>query len=262
MKEPLQDKESQADSGSPVALSPQQKKLTRGLVGQMQNYKNLAVGDSSWIYFINYELYNLLLCNLPGVLGLSLRKLCLPAFFKHCDKGIIPGKNITIRQASRINVGKHFVLDDYSAIEVRAEDNSEAAIDIGDNVFLGKFSTLISKGGVLRLASGCNIGSYCRVGTNSSLEIGESVLIAAFCYIGAANHRFADLSTPIIEQEMDAGGGIKIGANSWIGSHVTVLDGVTIGQDVVIGAHSFVKDDIPDRAIAVGSPAKVIRLRH
>ena len=47
----------------------------------------------------------------------------------------------------------------------------------------------------------------------------------------------------------------------WIGANVTVLKGVTIGEEAVVGAGSVVTKDIPPRAIAVGNPAKVIRTR-
>lgn len=52
---------------------------------------------------------------------------------------------------------------------------------------------------------------------------------------------------------------IRIGSNCWIGSDVTILPGVTIGNDVVIGAHSTVTRDIPDGVVAYGSPCKVVR---
>jgi len=45
----------------------------------------------------------------------------------------------------------------------------------------------------------------------------------------------------------------------WIGCNVTVIGGVTIGNDVVIGAGSVVTHDIPDGALAAGNPCRVIR---
>jgi acetyltransferase-like isoleucine patch superfamily enzyme len=48
----------------------------------------------------------------------------------------------------------------------------------------------------------------------------------------------------------------------WLGANVTVLKGVTIGNDAVIGAGSVVTKDIPTGAIAVGVPAKVIKIRN
>lgn len=52
---------------------------------------------------------------------------------------------------------------------------------------------------------------------------------------------------------------ITIGDNVWIGGGASVMPGVTIGEDSVIGAGSVVTKDIPPRSLAVGSPARVIR---
>ena len=52
---------------------------------------------------------------------------------------------------------------------------------------------------------------------------------------------------------------MKIGNNVQIGANSVVLKGVTIGDNVIIGALSLVKDDIPSNSIAVGSPCKVIK---
>lgn len=54
---------------------------------------------------------------------------------------------------------------------------------------------------------------------------------------------------------------ITIGNDVFIGANVTILDGVTIGDGVIIGAGAVVSKDIPDYAIAVGSPIKIIKYR-
>ncbi len=52
---------------------------------------------------------------------------------------------------------------------------------------------------------------------------------------------------------------VVIGWNVWIGANATILPGVTIGDDAVVGAASVVTKDVPAGAIAVGSPARVVR---
>ena len=52
---------------------------------------------------------------------------------------------------------------------------------------------------------------------------------------------------------------ITIGSHVWIGGSTTVCPGVTIGDNVVIGAGSVVVHDIPDNCLAVGNPARVVR---
>jgi acetyltransferase-like isoleucine patch superfamily enzyme len=53
-----------------------------------------------------------------------------------------------------------------------------------------------------------------------------------------------------------------IGDHAWLGARVTVLDGVKIGRHAIIGAHSLVTCDVPDWGVAVGTPARVIRVRQ
>jgi maltose O-acetyltransferase len=52
---------------------------------------------------------------------------------------------------------------------------------------------------------------------------------------------------------------IRIGDDCWIGGGVIIVPGVTIGNGVTIGAGSVVTKDIPDRVVAVGNPARVIK---
>ena len=52
---------------------------------------------------------------------------------------------------------------------------------------------------------------------------------------------------------------IKIGNDVWIGVNVTILPGVTIGENAVVGAGAVVTKDVPDNAVVVGNPARVIR---
>ncbi|MCL5127853.1 CatB-related O-acetyltransferase [Algibacter sp. L4_22] len=56
--------------------------------------------------------------------------------------------------------------------------------------------------------------------------------------------------------------GITIGNDVWIGMGTFIMPGVTIGNGATIGANSLVTRDIPDYAVAFGSPAKVIKLKH
>ncbi len=66
----------------------------------------------------------------------------------------------------------------------------------------------------------------------------------------------------MMDQPLVSRGGITVGDGAWIGYGAIILDGVTIGSGAVIGAGSVVKRDIPDYAIAAGTPAKVIKMRE
>jgi acetyltransferase-like isoleucine patch superfamily enzyme len=93
------------------------------------------------------------------------------------------------------------------------------------------------------------------------IRIGRNVEIAPECAFYAHNHgmRAGQL---IMEQPLVTKGGAEIGDGAWLGHGVVVLDGVRIGAGAVIGAGSVVAHSIPDNAVAVGSPARVIRERN
>ena len=95
---------------------------------------------------------------------------------------------------------------------------------------------------------------------NSRVVIGEDCLIAELVSIRDHDHRFADLDVPIRAQGADVAE-VNIGRNVWIGSKATVLKGVTIGDDAIVGAGAVVTRDVPANAIVIGVPARVVRFR-
>lgn len=248
-----------------LAMSPQQRRFSAEKTASLDAYRELIVGNKSWVYFSAFEFYNLFFSNMPSIVGYGMRRLCLPLFLRDSRRNLTIGRGLTIRQPQRIFFGQNVIIDDYATLDVRCQTPSrssdEVGIEIGNHVFIGRFSMIVAKDGNISLGSACNISSFCRIATQSRIEIGESVLIAAYAYIGPGNHR-DDFGKPIIEQEMEVRGGVKIGANSWIGAHATVLDGVTIGKDVIVGAHSLVRENVPDRAVVAGIPARIIRYRE
>ncbi|MCC6484204.1 MAG: acyltransferase [Armatimonadetes bacterium] len=103
-------------------------------------------------------------------------------------------------------------------------------------------------------------GHHCTLAVRESLIIGEDCLIAELVSIRDHDHRCDDLTIPFREQGAVVAP-VRIGRNVWLGSKATVLKGVTIGDNAVIGANAVVTRDIPANAIAVGVPARVIRMR-
>lgn len=100
-----------------------------------------------------------------------------------------------------------------------------------------------------------------------NLKLGYMTDIGAFSYINAKNGVIIDdfvqigshcsiYSISTIDQKE---GQVVLKKNCRIGSHSVIMPGVTIGENAVIGAFSFINRDIPDNVVAVGVPAKVIR---
>jgi acetyltransferase-like isoleucine patch superfamily enzyme len=241
-------------SNSP-AMTPQQRQFAT-TTSPLRSYKDRQVGpDSSWAHLAQYEAITTL-GSLPGAIGMALRMALYPLLFSSCDSRAAIGTGVTIRNPRSVCLGKRVMLDDYAAVEAKGPN---ASIILGDYTLVGRFSSVAAKSAQITLERGVNIGSYCRIASQSKIVIGESTLIAAFCYIGPGNHRPSDGETPLIEQDMEIRGGVSIGRHVWIGAHSTILDGVTIGDGAIVGAHSLVRDDVPAGQIVAGVPARAIR---
>ncbi|MDC1007638.1 acyltransferase [Gammaproteobacteria bacterium] len=99
------------------------------------------------------------------------------------------------------------------------------------------------------------------------LVLGHETDIGAFSYINALHGVVIEDNVQIgshcsvysVSTIDDTSGKVLLKQNCRIGSHSTILPGITIGKNSVVGAHSLVTKDIPDNVIAFGVPAKVIR---
>ncbi|MBD7994631.1 sugar O-acetyltransferase [Arthrobacter sp. Sa2CUA1] len=98
------------------------------------------------------------------------------------------------------------------------------------------------------------INSGCRFQDQGGISIGDDCLIGHNAVLATLNH---DLS-PARRADMHPAP-IMLGRNVWLGSNVTVLPGVSIGDDSVVAAGAVVTKDLPARSLAVGAPARVIR---
>ncbi len=86
--------------------------------------------------------------------------------------------------------------------------------------------------------------------------LGDDVLIGPQCGFYTAIH---PLDPELRRESYEMAKPIRVGNNVWFGGHATVLPGVTIGDNTVIGAGSVVTHDIPSNVVAVGNPCRVIR---
>lgn len=96
----------------------------------------------------------------------------------------------------------------------------------------------------------------CVILDGAKVTFGDNVFIAPNCTFSTAGHL---LDTEQRNQGLEYAYPITVGDNVWFGASVTVLPGVTIGSNTVIGAGSVVNRDIPDGVVAVGNPCRVVR---
>ena len=97
----------------------------------------------------------------------------------------------------------------------------------------------------LTLEEDTDIGAFTYINAKNGVTISKGVQIGSHCSI---------YSVSSIDEKY---GEVILKEGSCLGSHSTVMPGVTIGKNATVGAHSFVNKDIPDDAIAYGVPAKI-----
>jgi len=110
-----------------------------------------------------------------------------------------------------------------------------------------KYHFLVHHKNKLKLGEKTDIGAFTYINAKKGVEIQKNVQIGSHCSIYS-------IST-IDEKE----GKVVIKENAKICTHSSIMPGVTIGKNSIVGAHSFVDKDIPDNTLACGVPAKIIR---
>ena len=149
-----------------------------------------------------------------------------------------------IRGKKYIRYGKNFTTGTGCRLEAYKFDKKKPKLEIGNNV---------------------QINDYVHLSCAESLIIGDNVLIASKVYITDLNHGSysgEEQSSPqeIAKERKIYTKPVKIGNNVWIGENASVLSGVEIGENAILGANSVVTKDIPKNCIVAGNPAKVIKI--
>ena len=141
----------------------------------------------------------------------------------------------------------------------------EKRIRIGAGVYIGSDSWLqaigdeaTSDGPTIDIGSRVSISGHCTISSVESVIVEDDVLIARHVYIADHSHRYTNPALPIKDQGISRVAPVRLRRGAWLGQGVVVCPGVTIGSQAVIGANAVVTTDIPDFAIAVGAPARVV----
>jgi len=143
------------------------------------------------------------------------------------------------------------------------QDHEGGKVTLENKVRLYR-DTIIQTGhkGCVSIGENTAIQPHCQFSAYaSSIIIGKSVQIAPNCSFYPYNHGM-NINKLLSKQPLQSKGDIVIEDDVWLGVGVIVLDGVKIGKGAIIGAGSVVTKNIPENAIAVGAPARVISTRR
>ncbi len=236
-----------------------QKELFSPDRSRIQKYSDLIVGRRGLAALIKYEAIMTLAANRPGAIGLALRSRLFPMLLGACGRNVTFGSHVVLRHPHKIFIGDNVVIDDQCVLDAKGTSNE--GIRIGSGVFLGRNTILSCKNGDITLGDRVNIGFNSEVFSASRVQIGEDALIAAYVYVIGGGHEFEDPSRSVLDQARTSRG-IEIGARTWLGAGVKVLDGVTVGEGAVVGTGAVVTESVPPFAVSAGVPARVLRTRE
>jgi len=228
----------------------------------LTQYKELMVGESSWLYFFYFECVVTLFSGIPGLLGLFLRQLAYRPLFKKMGKKVIIGKHVVLRQPHKITLHNAAFIDDNVMLDAKGEANE--GIELEESVFIGRNSILSCKNGNIRLKARCNIGFNCELFALHTMTIGEDTLVAAYCYLLAGGTYQTHLKAIPVSKfpDYDKDQNLNIGSGVWIGAHCVILAGSDIEDDAIIAAGSILNKKAKASSIYAGTPAKLISVRE
>lgn len=194
--------------------------------------------------------------------GQLLRGLCAAIFRRRCSLFHFRGADVKVRNPSFVEIGRFVVLGD----RVELVGFSKEGVVLEDRVSVARGACIAGSGVVSNPGVGVRVGARTSIGANNVIWGQGGVYIGRDCLFGpgvvvvSENHVFDDPTVAIWKQGARRSS-ISIGDGCWLGAGVVVTAGVSIGVGCVVGANAVVTEDLPDFAIAVGVPARVVRVR-
>ena len=174
-------------------------------------------------------------------------------------RGMMLGSGVRFQYLSRIHWGRFLK----AGQQVTFSGLGRQGLVMGDNVSIGDFSrvivstTLQDTGHGITIGNNVGIGEFAYLGGAGGLTIGDDCIVGQYFSCHPENHNYEDSATLIRHQGVTRRG-ISIGKNCWIGSRVSILDGVIIGDGCVIAAGAVVTKSFPADTVIGGVPAKEI----
>ncbi|MCP4581878.1 MAG: acyltransferase [candidate division Zixibacteria bacterium] len=153
------------------------------------------------------------------------------------------------------SVGKNVVIE--NGAKIFFPEN----IELGDDVYIGHDTILKAYfDKKLKIGAGTWVGPQCFIYASGGITIGRNVGIGPGVKIMSSAHQTGPLPGPILHRPIEHAS-VCLDDGSDIGAGSIILMGVHVGKEVQIGAGAVVNRDIPDRATAVGIPARILNTK-
>lgn len=162
--------------------------------------------------------------------------------------GIVMGNDTFMKKPKEVN-GGHYI---------SIENNTS----IGHSAWLGAYDNYLSQNFTPHINIGKNvhIGNYACITAIDEIQIEDGCLFSEYVYISDHYHGIdPSLEIEPAKQPLFSKGKVFIGKNTFIGYRVTILSGVSLGRNCIVGAHSVVNKSFPDYSMIAGIPAKLIK---
>ncbi len=230
-----------------------------GGASAFRRYRELVYGDLPLRRVVYGELLATVFSGMGGGAGLFFRSRLYPWLFQSVGRGVIFGRNLTVRHPQRIRLGDRVILDDNCVIDAKGTTNE--GIRVGDDVFIGRNTILYCKNGNIRLGDRVNLSTNCQLVSSNDLTVGADTVIGSYAYLlSGGGYDYTGASGKFSEQTgFLTQGPLVIGENCWIGAGVIVLDAASVGPHSVVAAGAVVTRPVPARSLAAGVPARVVR---
>ena len=156
----------------------------------------------------------------------------------------------------------YYMLKYRCLINFTANVQLSSAIQFGRATTIKQYAIIITSGGRVVLGKECNLGQFSIIATKTKdVIIGDFVRIGPHVNLMASNRIYNERNIPILKQGITEKG-ITIGNDVWIGAGSTIVDGVDVGDGVVVAAGAVVTKDVPPYSIIAGVPARIIGERR
>lgn len=159
-----------------------------------------------------------------------------------------------------VNLDSSCWIDKQVSAALGFANSTPGKINLAAQVRLEQGVILQAWGGSILIEQNVFIGPYTVIYGHGGVKIGKDTLISMHCRILSSNHMIPARNSPI-RCNPDILLPVTIGEDVWLGAGVTILGGVTVGNGCVVGAGAVVTKDLPPYSVAVGVPAKVVRIR-